>query len=159
MRDLAGRRKHHFVEMEHSQVRGSGVPMALWACEAVVVLSRSDVRKVAGEEGLAEFADRLVDSVAPGWRLDIGQGAVLGPGATKIGGDPDLAFGEPWPVNHRGIPMTFLAQINTDELPALSEEWVTVAWRPPARVLLRVFADLVDNPVEPGPARVLAAAP
>jgi len=68
-------------------------------------------------------------------------------------------LGEPWPVNHRGIPLTFLAQINTDELPALSEEWVTLAWRPLAGVLLRVFADLVDNPVEPGPARVLAAAP
>ena len=68
--------------------------MTLWACEAVVVLSRSDVRKVAGEEGLAEVADRLVDSVVPGWRLDIGQGAVLAPGASKIGGDPDLALGD-----------------------------------------------------------------
>jgi hypothetical protein len=117
------------------------------------------VRSIACEEGLAEFADRLVDSVVPGWRLDDREDAVLAAsGASKIGGDPDLAVGESWPINHRGIPMTFLAQINTDELPELAEEWAAVTPRPAAGVLLRVFANLVDDPVEPGPARVLATA-
>jgi uncharacterized protein YwqG len=65
------------------------------------------VRSIACEEGLAEFADRLVDSVVPGWRLDDRQDAVLAAsGASKIGGDPDLAVGESWPINHRAIPMT-----------------------------------------------------
>jgi hypothetical protein len=113
------------------------------------MLTADDVRLIAVEEGLGEHADVLADWVIPGWRLDPG-----GAGRSRIGGDPDLAADETWPLNQRGVPMTFLAQIATDELPAL--EWPSVSL--PAGVLVRVFADLIDNPFEPGPARVFVTA-
>ncbi len=114
------------------------------------------MRRIACEERLAEYAESLVDVVCPGWRLDLREERAAPPGRSKIGGDPDLASDESWPHNYRGIPMTFLAQVNCDELPDPAGEWTASGLRPPAGLLLRVFANLVDNPFEPGPARVLA---
>jgi hypothetical protein len=120
------------------------------------MLTPEDVRRVALEEGLADFADSLVDHVRPGWRLDVRRDdARPRAGAAKIGGEPDLAVGEMWPINRRGVAMTFLAQVNCDELPALDPDWRALTRRPSGEILLRVFADLVDNPHEPGPASVL----
>jgi hypothetical protein len=121
------------------------------------MLTIDEVRGLAVAEGLAEFADCLVDTVRPGWRLDLHARAEAPLGGSKIGGDPDLLLTESWPTNHRGVPMTFLAQVNGDELPAVAPEWATSVARLPRGLLLRVFADLVDQPYDPGPARVLAA--
>ncbi|WP_372517987.1 DUF1963 domain-containing protein [Solirubrobacter ginsenosidimutans] len=52
-----------------------------------------------------------------------------------------VAPDELWPHNHSGIPMTFLAQVNCDELPEWAEEWTASALRPPAGLLLRAFAN------------------
>jgi hypothetical protein len=122
----------------------------------LVVLSEDDVRRIAREEGLDEFADSLVGTVRPGWRLDLRDEIAAPPGRSKIGGDPDLAPGEPWPLNHRGIPMTFVAQLNCGELSELDDPWRARALRLRPDLLLRVFCDLIDNPFEPGLARVLA---
>lgn len=121
------------------------------------MLTIEEVRGLAVAEGLAEFADSLIDTVRPGWRLDLRARAEAPLGGSKIGGDPDLLLTDSWPTNHRGVPMRFLAQVNGDELPAVAPEWATPVARLPRRLLLRVFADLVDNPYDPGPARVLAA--
>jgi hypothetical protein len=119
------------------------------------MLTRRDVHRITCEEGLEEFADSLVGTVRPGWRLDVLGRHAVPPGSSKIGGDADCSPDESWPANHRGVPMTFLAQLNGDEFPDPSPEWRGLTPRLPAGVLLRVFGDLVDCPFEPGPARVL----
>jgi hypothetical protein len=121
------------------------------------MLTREDVARIAREEGLGEHAEDLVGCVRAGWRLDLDPDGDPGaPGVTKLGGHPDLAAGESWPHNSRGIAMTFLAQIDCGALPAVDPEWSDPPPWPRGTCLLRVFADLVDNPIEPGPARVLA---
>jgi len=89
-------------------------------------LTHDDVRRIAREEGLGRDTDALLDSVRPGWRLEVRRG-VTPLGGSRIGGDPDLAADEPWPLNHRGVPMTFLAQIDVDALPELDEAWTAHA--------------------------------
>jgi Domain of unknown function (DUF1963) len=123
------------------------------------VLTQDDVRRIACEERLTEFAESLVGVVRPGWRLDLREEGVVPPSRSKIGGEPDLAPDESWPINYRGIPMTFLAQVNCDELPEMPRVWRASVLRPPPGLLLRVFADLLDNPFEPGAACVLATSP
>ena len=43
-----------------------------------------------------------------------------GAGATRIGGEPLLPAGEAWPLEPGGAPLTFIAAICLDELPALA---------------------------------------
>ncbi len=47
------------------------------------------------------------------------QGGAPGPLSGKIGGVPYGVKGDPWPAAPDGTPMTFLAQLNFDELPEL----------------------------------------
>jgi hypothetical protein len=124
------------------------------------VLSRARVIELAEAAGLGNHAEDLVDRVRPGWRLEVQLDRAAGAaGATKIGGDPDLAPGERWPYNKRGIPMTFVAQVDTARLPALDPAWPDPApWRHDG-LLIRVFADLLDNPIEPGPTAIFVSAP
>ena len=126
-------------------------------CEPHPVLSPDDVIAIAREEGLGRYAEQLVSIVQPAWRLL--PGGDDKPGATKVGGDPDLGRDESWPLNRRGVPMAFVAQINCAELPAFDPPWqLRTPWRHNDR-LVRLFADLLDNPVEPGPAVALQTDP
>jgi uncharacterized protein YwqG len=61
-------------------------------------------------------------------------------GTSKLGGDPDLPMGIPWPVNH-GRPLDLLLQLNLAELP---RKLVKDAL--PKRGWLYFFYDLVDTP-------------
>lgn len=118
------------------------------------MLSPRDVAELARQEGLGEFAEDLVGRVRAGWRLD-----AVGGGPARIGGAPDLAAGEAWPLNHRGVPMVFLAQIDCASLPLIDPSWgATCTWEHGGR-LIRLFADLMDNPFEPGLAVALTCDP
>lgn len=120
------------------------------------MLTPAQVAALASEEGLGAHADDLVARVRPGWRLEP-EGGRAAAGATKLGGHPDLAPDEPWPHNHRGIPLTFLAQIDCAALPTIPPPWTDrlAPWDHGDR-LLRIFADLVDAPQEAGAALGLA---
>jgi hypothetical protein len=121
------------------------------------MLTPGEVMRLACENGLADQAEELVAWVRPGWRL-LPDG-IDGPGASKVGGDPDLADGEAWPVNPRGVPMAFVAQINCTELSPLDPPWkLSTPWRHDGQ-LIRIFADLLDNPVSPCAAVGLRADP
>jgi hypothetical protein len=64
-----------------------------------------------------------------------------------------------WPLNSRGVPMAFVAQIDASVLPAFDPPWeLATSWRHDG-ALFRFFADLLDNPIEPGPAVALVADP
>jgi len=116
------------------------------------MMGRDAVIRLAHEEGLGDQAEELARTVRPGWRLDLDPNADPGrPGASKIGGDPDLAEEEARPESPRGIAMTFLAQIDCSALPAID----SAGWRH-GRHLVRLFADLVANagpPLRPGDPR------
>lgn len=117
------------------------------------MLSPADVVEIAHEEGLGDYAQQLATIVQPAWRLT--RGGDDRPGVTKVGGDPDLAPNEDWPLNRRGVPMAFVAQINCSELPEFDPPWrPTTEWRH-GNLLVRLFAYLLDNPVGPGPATAL----
>jgi len=61
-------------------------------------------------------------------------------GSSRLGGNPDLPLGIPWPVNH-GRPLDFLLQVNLSELPReLAEDAL------PERGWLYFFYDLKQRP-------------
>jgi hypothetical protein len=124
------------------------------------VLTRDEVIRLAEEEGLGAHANDLIARVRPGWRLDLDfRSGAEQSAASKIGGHPDLAEDESWPHNRRGVPMVFLAQIDASKLPELDPAWPDPHPWAHRGQLIRVFADLLDNPAEPGPAVVLACDP
>lgn len=121
------------------------------------MLSCTDVAQIAREEGLEAFAEALGACARPGWQLL--PGGEDRPGVSKVGGDPDLGEGESWPLNHRGVPMAFLAQIDASCLPPFDPPWeLATPWKHDGR-LFRFFADLLDNPIESGPALALVTDP
>lgn len=122
------------------------------------MLTRAQVIALAEQHGLGRHAARLADAVRAGYRLDPEPGRLPASRESKIGGHPDLAAGEDWPHNSRGIAMTFVVQIDCSTLQPPD------GWEDPRPwgddgPLLRVFADLLDNPNEPGLAVALACDP
>jgi hypothetical protein len=117
------------------------------------VLSPHEVREIALRHLPEERVDEALRAVRPGWRARLEESGPL-----LIGGAAPLAEGERWPVNERGIPLTFLAAIDCAWLPGFDDSWPDpTGWRHDG-ALLRIFADLVDRPQDPGPATVLVAA-
>jgi uncharacterized protein YwqG len=72
--------------------------------------------------GLAYIADQLKSLALPSIRLirHATQDNMLPPGASKLGGVPDLPPDAQWPT-WRGMPLAFVAQINLAEIPVLHE--------------------------------------
>jgi Domain of unknown function (DUF1963) len=84
------------------------------------MLDRDDVRELTAEEGLGDASEAILAAVRAGYRLEaLDAASTSAPGADRIGGDPDLAAGEQWPVSREGWPMVFLAQINCSVLAPL----------------------------------------
>jgi hypothetical protein len=98
-------------------------------------------------------AEAIVEEVQLGWRLvpsDEDEPAV------RVGGPAPLLPDEAWPRNERGIPMTFLASVDTARVPTETAPWSTPAWGHRGGVL-RIFADLVDEPYDCGPVHLSEA--
>ncbi|MFL5893488.1 MAG: DUF1963 domain-containing protein [Thermoleophilaceae bacterium] len=121
-------------------------------------MSAADVVGLARAEGLADVAEDLAGCVRPGWRI-VPSGERAPSGVSKVGGSPDLADGESWPLSARGIPMGFVAQIDCRAIPPLPVEWEEQvrAWRHGSQ-LVRLFINVLDN-WELGPACALACDP
>jgi uncharacterized protein DUF1963 len=118
------------------------------------VLSAAQVIALAREEGLGEADEDLLALVRPGWRIVSG-----GDGRSRVGGSPDLAAGESWPVTDEGVPFGFVAQIDCSALPPIAPEWRDRLrpWKHDGR-LLRLFANTLDD-YELGAACALACDP
>lgn len=106
------------------------------------MLTKADVSDLIARVGLADKTDQVMTLIRPGWRLEFAEGR----GLTHLGGVPSLAPDERWPLNERGIPMTFLAQVDCSTLPELPAEWAEDLVWGHAGQLLRIFADHIDQP-------------
>ena len=108
---------------------------------------RPQLRQLLRNAGLDEDEARIVEQDAR-WALGITAG---GNGSSRLGGAPLLAPGTPWPTAG-GRPLTHLATIAFDELPAFEDRGQL-----PADGLLSFFVDLSDEGlvdiVEPGDSR------
>jgi hypothetical protein len=113
------------------------------------MLSKAGVADLARWCGLAEWASDLVSTVSLGWALTASSASSAASPLSKIGGLPDLASGEKWPYNERGIPMTLMAQLDLSRLESPTQDWTLAdaSWSVPSGVM-RIFADLVDSPVD-----------
>jgi hypothetical protein len=118
------------------------------------VLTHDEIRVVASDLGLGVVVEGLIEAVVPAYRLEPSRD-----GAHRVGGEPDLVAGETWPRNERGIELTFIAQFDIGQIPALPAGPPEVeAWRS-TPLFVRLFADLYDHPVEPNTLTALAADP
>lgn len=112
----------------------------------------AEVRALAERHLPSGRVEQALAAVRPAWRL-----VPAADGPVRVGGPAPLAAGEEWPRNDRGIPLTFLAVIETAGLPAVPSPWEALVVWPHGGRTLRLFADLVAVPNEPCGARVLVA--
>lgn len=118
------------------------------------MLSVGDYLKLAS--GLIPQADSHALSLLPelGWRLI--ESKKKADAAVLVGGGAPMAKGEKWPANRRGVPLTFVAVIQPATLPDLPAHWPVADWKHEGLVL-RVFADLLDDPYEAEEVTILTA--
>lgn len=76
------------------------------------MLTRGEIEAIAGECGLERVAARIAEAALPAARLDYARD-----GGSRLGGLPRLPDDVEWPV-WRGRPMSPLAQVALDDLPA-----------------------------------------
>jgi hypothetical protein len=115
--------------------------------------TEDDVRAVALSLLSEERAERAVKTAQQGWRLvEPSDEAEV---AVRIGGPARLTADERWPTNGRGIALTFIAELDLGQLPPHPARWAAPPPLSPNPAPLRVFADLVDNPFDPGQGVVL----
>ena len=72
-------------------------------------------RRLFAAEGLGDIVDRLAPHIRAAVRISTSRVDALAPGASRIGGVPDLAAGMVWP-RHDGLPIAFLAQFDLQEV-------------------------------------------
>jgi hypothetical protein len=111
--------------------------------------SEEDVRRVAASLLPDVAVEAAVAAIRPGWRLEECDDHAAA--TVRVGGSATLVAGEDWPHNARGIPLTFLCEIHTGRLPPLPAEWADRITMPAHAGVLRLFADLIDNPYAPSP--------
>ena len=78
-----------------------------------VLLDREEVITLIREYDLEEHRDVILAAIEPGYRLRPDAN-----GSHRIGGPPDLAPEEQWPVDADGVPYTFVAQFECAQLSA-----------------------------------------
>ena len=118
------------------------------------MLTHDEIRVVASDLGLGVVVEGLIEALVPAYRL-----APSPDGAHRVGGEPDLVAGDTWPRNERGIELTFIAQFDVGQIPALPSGPPEVeAWRSTPS-LVRLFAALYDHPFEANALTVLDADP
>jgi uncharacterized protein YwqG len=89
--------------------------------EAVRAPGQVDFRAQLEAAGLSQWADQLIALDRPSVRLDARPSSDpdgIAIGLSRLGGEPDLTAGEPWP-EWQGIPLAFVAQIALDEMPQI----------------------------------------
>ncbi len=114
------------------------------------LLTREEVVALIGEHDLDAHRDAILAAVRPGYRLQRDPD-----GPHRIGGPPDLAPGEQWPVDDDGVPFTFVGQFDCSQLPPLPGEFPGPAW-PHGGQLVRLFSALDSDEGAPCPAIALA---
>lgn len=88
--------------------------------------------------GISRLESRIVKAARPAVRLNTSRArGRIAPGATKVGGVPDLPSGVAWP-DFDGVPFSFLGQINLDEVAS----HITLNGRGPTNGLLSFFLDM-----------------
>ena len=118
------------------------------------MLTDDEIRAVASDVGLGVVVEHLIAALLPAYRLDPSLD-----GTHRIGGEPDLVAGETWPRNRRGVELTFIAQFDVGQIPALPGGPAEVeAWRATPS-FVRLFADLYDHPFEADVLTALVADP
>ena len=113
------------------------------------LLTREEVVALIGEHDLDEHRDAILAAVRPGYRLQPDPD-----GPHRIGGPPDLAPGEQWPVDVDGVPFTFVGQFDCSQLPPLTGEFPPPAWAHGGQ-LVRLFSALDSDEGAPCPAIAL----
>jgi hypothetical protein len=88
-----------------------------------VLRTREEVIALIEQHRLDEHRDAILAAVRPGYRL---QPNADGP--HRIGGPPDLAPGERWPIDADGVSFTFVAQFDCSQLPPLTGEFPAPTW-------------------------------
>ncbi|WP_354697290.1 hypothetical protein DSM112329_02912 [Paraconexibacter sp. AEG42_29] len=122
-----------------------------------MMIDRHAVAAAAVAHGLSDIATQVSDLARMSWRVSVqpSAGHQFAPGDAKAGGVPDLAPGESWPLNRAGQPLVFLAQYRPATLPPIDQ--AGQAWGHRGE-LIRIFADIAAEPVEPARAIALSTA-
>lgn len=72
-------------------------------------MTPADIIRACSARGLEDLSDPLVDALVPCIRMQAKQGPHV-VGSSRIGGEPDLPPGFPWPT-WKGKPLAFVAQV------------------------------------------------
>src|ERR1043166_8909001 len=100
---------------------------------------QSDVGDALRRAGLSKYADQIQSLAKPCIRFSatrVAQESDLSPGASKLGGLPDVPSGFEWPM-YQDKPLAFVAQLRLSDVAALDVEQVL-----PGNGYLQFFYDL-----------------
>jgi hypothetical protein len=113
--------------------------------------SRGTVREAAAALLAPSLVDEALSAVMPAWRLE----ATSSPEPhVIIGGRAPLAEDEQWPHNSRGVPLTFIAELDIRRFPPLPDAWPHDLSCLTSGQILRIFGDLLDAPYAPSAALI-----
>ena len=105
-------------------------------------MKEAELLALLATPGLGRYSSALRALAAPSTRIYIEQAddSSLLPGASKMGGRPDLPPNIDWPAWH--IPLAFIAQFNLSEVAPFDTEHAL-----PSNGLLSVFAETAGEPL------------
>ncbi|WNC16300.1 YwqG family protein [Brevibacillus brevis] len=79
--------------------------------------NRKKLEQLIRDYPFTHAREYLLDKTRQGIRLEkAGSDDYADPCASRVGGDPDLPMGHDWPMTADSVPMTFLAQLNLQDL-------------------------------------------
>lgn len=92
-------------------------------------MNEAEIRKIASDSLFAGEVDSLLEGARSSVRMHTTQSALedLSPGASRLGGLPDLPTGVTWPERN-GSPLDFIAQIDLRDLAGLLPELPQSGW-------------------------------